>query len=45
MGTDETLMIGATIGGQQYVDFNNGKLSAPMGLARAILEARGGQPT
>jgi hypothetical protein len=37
MGTDEAVTLGAMAGGQQYLDFNAGKLSASMGLARAIL--------
>lgn len=42
MGTDQMVTLGAMHGGQQYVDFNNNKLAAPMGLARAVLEAGDG---
>ena len=38
IGKNEIVMLGAMSGGQQYIDFNNNKLSAPMGLARAILD-------
>lgn len=38
MGTDQIVTMAAVTGGQQYMDFNNGKLAAPMGLARYILE-------
>ena len=38
MGTDQVVTLAAVSGGQQYLDFNNRKLSAPMGLARCILE-------
>jgi hypothetical protein len=31
------VMAAVLSGGQQYVDFNNGKLAAPMGLARAMI--------
>ena len=36
---DPLVLLGASKGGQQYVDFSTGKLSAPMGLARYLLEA------
>ena len=42
MGTDPVVMLGAMRGGQQYIDFNNNKLDAPMGLAKAILEGDDG---
>jgi len=34
---DRNVTMAAMTGGQQYLDFNNGKLAAPMGLARYIL--------
>lgn len=37
MGTDQEVTLAAVTGGQQYIDFNRGKFSAPMGLARCIL--------
>ncbi len=37
IGKDAELMAGTTYGGEQYIAFCNGKLSAPMGLARRIL--------
>lgn len=37
MGTDQAVTLAAVTGGQQYIDFNNEKLPAPMGLARYIL--------
>ena len=40
MGTDEQVMIGAMTGGQQYIDYVKGKLAAPMGLARYILDSQ-----
>jgi len=39
LAQDEIAMRGAMHGGQQYMDFNNGKLRTPMGLARCIIEA------
>ena len=38
MGKGSAVTAGAMIGGQQYIDFHLGKLSAPMGLARCLLE-------
>ena len=38
MGKDPAVTAGAAIGGQQYIDFQLGKLAAPMGLARILLE-------
>jgi hypothetical protein len=38
MGTDKFVTLGALTGGQQYLDFNAKKLSAPMGLARYLVE-------
>lgn len=38
VGKDQLMMAGVMYGGQQYIDFNNGKLAAPMGLARMHLE-------
>ena len=40
MGTDRVVIAEMMHGGQQYLDFNNGKLAAPMGLARILLSAR-----
>jgi len=37
VGHDPNVTIAAMTGGQQYIDFNNGKLAVPMGLARYIL--------
>jgi hypothetical protein len=39
LADDEVAMCGVMNGGQQYMDFNNGKLKTPMGLARCIIEA------
>jgi len=36
--TDDAIMRGVMLGGQQYLDFVGGKLKAPMGLARVLLE-------
>lgn len=38
--TDKQVILGAMKGGQQYIDFNNGTLAAPMGLARYILDSK-----
>lgn len=38
MGTDQVVTLAAVAGGQQYIDFSSGKLRAPMGLARYILD-------
>jgi hypothetical protein len=40
MGHDQIVTAAAAVGGQQYLDFNNGKLAAPMGLARYVLDER-----
>jgi hypothetical protein len=37
MGTDQQVTLAAVTGGQQYLDFNNGKLAAPMGLTKCLL--------
>jgi hypothetical protein len=37
IGKDATIMAAAMYGGQQYIDFNNGKLAAPMGLAKTLI--------
>lgn len=37
IGTDAVVMMAMQYGGQQYLDFNNGKLAAPMGLAKTLL--------
>ena len=34
IGSDQAMMLAVMKGGQQYSDFNKGKLAAPMGLAR-----------
>jgi hypothetical protein len=39
MGTDKRVMAAAMTGGQQYIDFSNGRLAAPMGLARYLVLA------
>jgi hypothetical protein len=39
MGTDQRVTAAAMIGGQQYIDFNNGRIAAPMGLARYLVLA------
>ena len=36
---DAVMMSAVMYGGQQYIDFNNGKLKGPMGLARTLLGA------
>ncbi len=38
------MMTGIMKGGQQYIDWLNGKLNAPMGLARYLIELRPDQP-
>ncbi len=38
------MMIGVMKGGQQYLDWLNGKLNMPMGLARYLLELGSDQP-
>lgn len=38
IGHDDSVMLGAMKGGQQFVDFSNGKLRAPMGLARFLIQ-------
>ena len=38
--SDPVVMATIQEGGQQYLDWINGKLAAPMGLARAILESK-----
>ncbi|MGO8689799.1 MAG: hypothetical protein ACLQLG_09195 [Thermoguttaceae bacterium] len=38
MPIDETVLLGAMTGGQQWLDYNAGKLSVPMGMALFILE-------
>ena len=40
VGHDREVMAGVMYGGQQYIDFTNGKLAAPMGLARMHIEHR-----
>lgn len=37
LGTDEIVMAAVQHGGQQYLDFDNGRLAAPMGLARILV--------
>lgn len=37
IGKDATMMAAVMYGGQQYIDFNNGKLGAPMGLAKTLI--------
>ena len=39
MGRDQVVTASAMTGGQQFLDFMNNKLAAPMGLARCILES------
>ncbi len=36
--SDHNMMLGVMLGGQQYLDWLNGKLHAPMGLARYLIE-------
>lgn len=36
--SDHNMMAGVMLGGQQYLDWLNGKLHAPMGLARCLIE-------
>jgi hypothetical protein len=36
--TDRTMMAGVMLGGQQYIYWINGKMKAPMGLARCLIE-------
>jgi hypothetical protein len=36
--TDKVVLFGSLTGGQQYIDYARSKLSAPMGLARFIIE-------
>lgn len=38
MGTDPIVTMAAVTGGQEYMDFNNGTIAAPMGLAQYILD-------
>ena len=37
IGKDATIMAAVMYGGQQYIDFNKGKLAAPMGLAKTLI--------
>jgi hypothetical protein len=37
VGKNAGMMSAVMYGGQQYIDFNNGKLAAPMGLARTLI--------
>jgi hypothetical protein len=39
IGNDAVMMSAVMYGGQQYIDFNNGKLVAPMGLAKTLLSS------
>ncbi len=41
---DGIMMSGITLGGQQCLDWLNGKLQAPMGLARCIVDLQPPQP-
>jgi len=38
--SDDQMMAGVMLGGQQYLDCLNGKLRAPMGLARCLIELK-----
>jgi hypothetical protein len=38
VNSDPVMMSGIMSGGQQYIEFHNKKLSAPMGLARILLD-------
>ncbi len=40
--SDRDMMSGMMKGGQQYIDWRNGKINTPMGLARYLLELRKG---
>ncbi len=41
VGKDATILAAVMYGGQQYIDFNNGKLAAPMGLAKTLISPHG----
>lgn len=40
LGKNELLMQGILVGGQQYLDYMNGKLTVPMGLARYLIQSK-----